>query len=61
MIAKLNEFLANVKIELKKVTWPSKKDAYASTTVVIVLVILCAIFLGGVDMILSRLIRLILG
>lgn len=61
MIGKLNEFFANVKLELKKVTWPSKKDAYASTTVVIVLVLLCAVFLGGVDMILSRLIRLILG
>ena len=61
MIAKLNEFFANVKVEIKKVTWPSKKDTYASTTVVIVLVLLCAVFLGGVDMILSRLIRLILG
>jgi preprotein translocase subunit SecE len=61
MIGKLSEFFANVKIELKKVTWPSKKDAYASTMVVIVLVMLCAVFLGGVDMILSRLIRLILG
>ncbi|NOQ51540.1 MAG: preprotein translocase subunit SecE [Desulfuromonadaceae bacterium] len=61
MIGKTNEFLANVKAELKKVTWPTKKDTYASTTVVIVLVILSAVFLGGVDMILSRLIRLILG
>ena len=61
MIGKTNEFLANVKAELKKVTWPAKKDTYASTTVVIVLVLLSAVFLGGVDMILSRLIRLILG
>jgi preprotein translocase subunit SecE len=61
MIGNVNEFFANVKAELKKVTWPSKKDTYASTTVVIVLVLLCAVFLGGVDMILSRLIRLILG
>ncbi|MFK5926357.1 MAG: preprotein translocase subunit SecE [Desulfuromusa sp.] len=61
MIRELSEFFANVKAEVKKVTWPSKKDTYASTTVVIVLVLLCAVFLGGVDMILSRLIRLILG
>ena len=61
MIANLNEFFTNVKAELKKVTWPSKKDAYASTTVVIALVMLCAVFFGVVDMILSRLIRLILG
>lgn len=61
MIGKMNEFLGNVKAELKKVTWPSKKDTYASTTVVIALVMLCAVFLGGVDIVLSRLIRLVLG
>lgn len=61
MIGKTNEFLANVKAELNKVTWPAKKDAYASTLVVIVLVMLSAVFLGGVDIVLSRLIRLILG
>jgi len=61
MIGKANEFLTNVKAELKKVTWPSKKDTYASTMVVIVLVLISAVFLGGVDIILSRLLRLILG
>lgn len=61
MIGKMNDFLGNVKAELRKVTWPSKKDTYASTTVVIVLVLLCAVFLGGVDIVLSRLIRMILG
>jgi len=60
-MGKLNEFFANVKEELKKVTWPAKKETYASTMIVIVLVLLSAVFLGGVDMILSRLIRLVLG
>ncbi|MDX2493425.1 MAG: preprotein translocase subunit SecE [Desulfuromusa sp.] len=61
MFGNLNEFFTNVKAELKKVTWPTRKDTYASTMVVIMLVIISAIFLGGVDVILSRLIRLILG
>jgi preprotein translocase subunit SecE len=61
MIAKTNEFLANVKAELKKVTWPTRKDTYASSLVVIVLVLVSAVYLGGVDLILSRLIRMILG
>ncbi len=61
MIGKTNEFLTNVKAELKKVTWPAKKETYASTTIVIVLVLLSAVFLGVVDFILQRLIRLILG
>ena len=61
MIAKTNEFFANVKAELKKVTWPTRKDTYASSLVVIVLVLISAIFLGGVDLILARLVRMILG
>ena len=61
MIAKTSEFLGNVKAELKKVTWPSKKDTYGSTTVVIVVVLICAVYLGIVDLILSRLIRVVLG
>jgi len=61
MIGKTSKFLTDVKVELKKVTWPTRKDTYASTIVVIVLVMVSAAFLGGVDVILSRLIRLILG
>ncbi|MBW6509281.1 MAG: preprotein translocase subunit SecE [Desulfuromonadales bacterium] len=61
MTGKMNEFLGNVKAELKKVTWPSKKDTYGSTMVVIVVVVFCAVYLGVVDMILSRLIQVVLG
>lgn len=61
MTGKLNEFLGNVKAELQKVTWPSKKDTYGSTMVVIVVVMFCAVYLGVVDMILSRLIQVVLG
>ncbi|WP_020676911.1 preprotein translocase subunit SecE [Geopsychrobacter electrodiphilus] len=61
MIGKINDFLANVKMELKKVTWPTRKDTYASSLVVLMLVLVSAVFLGGVDLILSRLVRMILG
>ncbi|PLX86817.1 MAG: preprotein translocase subunit SecE [Desulfuromonas sp.] len=61
MIGNTSKFLTDVKVELKKVTWPTRKDTYASTLVVIVLVLVSAAFLGGVDVILSRLVRLILG
>jgi preprotein translocase subunit SecE len=61
MTGKLNEFLGNVRAELQKVTWPSKKDTYGSTMVVIVVVMFCAVYLGVIDMILSRLIQVVLG
>lgn len=53
------QFLREVKIELKKVTWPSRKQTTGSTLVVIVLVVIISAFLGVVDMGLSGLIRAI--
>jgi preprotein translocase subunit SecE len=54
------QFLREVKIELKKVTWPTRKQTMGSTVVVIVLVVIIAIFLGLVDMGLSSLLRVVL-
>jgi len=61
VFGKAKEFLTNVKAELAKVTWPTKKDTYASTLVVIVLVVVVAVFLWIVDMGLSTAIRTLLG
>lgn len=54
------QFLREVKVELKKVTWPSRKQTMGSTVVVIALVILISLFLGLVDMGLSSLIAVVL-
>jgi preprotein translocase subunit SecE len=51
------QFLREVKTELKKVTWPSRRDALAGTAVVLVAVFIIALFLGIVDSGLSSLIR----
>lgn len=51
------QFLREVKVELKKVTWPSRKDTLAATAVVLITVILIAFFLGIVDSGLSTLVK----
>jgi preprotein translocase subunit SecE len=51
------QFLREVKTELKKVTWPSRKDTLAGTAVVLVAVFIVALFLGIVDSGLSAVIR----
>jgi preprotein translocase subunit SecE len=61
VIAKAFEFFGNVRGELDKVTWPAKKETYASTGVVIVLVILVAIFLWIVDLGISETVRYLLS
>jgi preprotein translocase subunit SecE len=54
------QFLREVKTELKKVTWPSRKDTLSGTAVVLVAVFIIAVFLGIVDSGLSNLIKLLL-
>jgi preprotein translocase subunit SecE len=54
------QFLREVKVELKKVAWPSKKQTMGSTVVVLILVFIISAFLGIVDMGLSGLVRLVL-
>ena len=60
IVDKSMQFLREVKIELKKVTWPSRKQTIGSTVVVIILVMIISLFLGLVDIGLSSLIRVIL-
>ena len=55
------QFLREVKVELKKVAWPSRKQAMGSTIVVIMLVLLVSFFLGVVDIGLSSLIKAVLS
>lgn len=55
------QYLREVVFELRKVVWPSRKETIGSTAVVLVIVGLSAVFLGIVDIILSRLVRLLIG
>ena len=48
------QFLTQARAELKKVTWPTRKQTLASTAVVMVVVAIIAIYLGVVDFILAK-------
>ncbi len=54
------QFYREVKIELKKVTWPTRKQTMGSTVVVVILVVIISLFLGLVDLGLSSLMRAVL-
>jgi preprotein translocase subunit SecE len=51
---KLIQFLKEVRLELKKVSWPNRKELVGSTTLVIVVSILAGLSLGIFDMVFSR-------
>jgi len=58
---KTRQFFREVKVELKKISWPLKKETIASTSVVLIIVLIVSFFLGFVDLGLSRMIKLILS
>jgi preprotein translocase subunit SecE len=49
-------FLAEVRNEMARVTWPSRKEVYATTLVVILTSAFFGVYLYGVDLILSKMI-----
>ena len=61
IVDKSLQFLREVRVELKKVTWPSRKQAIGSTVVVLILTMIISLFLGVVDVGLSSLIRVVLN
>ncbi|MBW2631937.1 MAG: preprotein translocase subunit SecE [Deltaproteobacteria bacterium] len=61
IIDRIRQFLRESKVELKKVTWPTPKEALASTSVVLAVVVIVSIFLGLVDFGLTKIIRVFLG
>ncbi len=56
----LVRFLREVRTEIRKVNWPSKKELVGSTIVVIVSVFILSFFLGVVDVTLQKLVTYVL-
>ena len=55
------QFARQVRQETAKVTWPSRRETTISTIMVFVMAAVAAIFFFGADLLLSRLVRTVLG
>ena len=51
--ARLFEFFGEVRAELKRVTWPSQTEVYATTIVVILTSLVFGLYLFGIDLLLN--------
>jgi preprotein translocase subunit SecE len=60
-LAEARAFFSEVRSELKKVTWPSRKEVYSTTLVVIATSILFGFYLWGLDIVFSRVMSLVLA
>jgi len=57
---KLVKYLKEVKIEAKKVNWPTRKEALKYTLIVIGISVVVAIFLGTMDFIFTLILNKII-
>ncbi|HXX81773.1 MAG TPA: preprotein translocase subunit SecE [Thermodesulfovibrionales bacterium] len=57
MVEKIKAFFREVKVEIKKVVYPSREELMGSTWVVIITAIVISVFLGIVDLGLSKIVK----
>ncbi|MCL4405602.1 MAG: preprotein translocase subunit SecE [Firmicutes bacterium] len=60
MVEKVKVFFNDVKVEAKKVNYPSKDELIGSTWVVITAVVIASAFLGIIDLSLAKIIKLLI-
>jgi preprotein translocase subunit SecE len=60
MFSKVSNFISEVTVELKKVSWPTRNELIGSTIVVIISVAAMSIFIGVCDFIFSKAVHLII-
>ncbi|MDX8376483.1 MAG: preprotein translocase subunit SecE [Mariprofundales bacterium] len=57
--SEVRNYVREVQVEAKKVVWPERKETFQATIVVIGMVLLIALFLWGIDMFFSMLLRMV--
>jgi preprotein translocase subunit SecE len=55
--SRARRFLAEVRNEMARVTWPTRREVYATTLVVILTSIFFGLYLGTVDLLLNNLMQ----
>lgn len=55
------EFVRQVRAETQKVVWPSRKEVVQTTILVLIMTTILALFFLGVDQVLGRAVKFLLG
>ncbi len=60
-MSSITNFFSNVSSEMRKVSWPKRKELTTYTITVVATVVFLAIFFAVVDLGISKVVRMILG
>ena len=61
MFQKIKQFFSETRVEMRKVTWPTRDELKESTKIVIVATFVVTVFIGIIDQILTIIVRRLLG
>ena len=61
LLDRVKEYLKDTRGELRKVSWPTRKQATNLTLIVLAVTVVMAAFLGALDFLFAQLIRLIVS
>ena len=60
MANKFTNFFKDIKLEMMKVSWPTKDELIGSTIVVLASLAVLSLFIGACDIILSKIVNMIM-
>ena len=58
---RLQNYIRDVILELRKVTWPTRDELKGATITVIIFALISTLFVGTVDFVLGYIVKLVLG
>ena len=58
---KVVKWLKEARVEFKKVVWPTKKQVFNNTGIVLTVMAMCAVFIGLIDAGLAELLKIVLS
>lgn len=61
MWEKIKRFFSETRVEMRKVTWPTRDELKESTKIVIVATFVVSLFIGVVDVVINLIVRRLLG
>lgn len=61
VFSQMMEFIPQVRQEIKKVTWPSRRETTLTTSFVLVFAVIAAIYFALVDQVAYKVVEFILG
>ncbi len=59
-LATIRQFIVEVQAEFGKIAWPSRKQTIGSTVLVTIFVIMVSLYLGGVDLLVGKIVGTVL-